>query len=223
MVIIIPRRRRGTWTGVPMATWCSEWIRRMRAELVHHIIIIPAALSLPLLQGAVVGFENLVGFYISKRLVLYQNLQFFLIASPVSGFPWFPWFPVRSGTSESPATCRPKVRSGVLSSWAGYPVRTSVRMSNLVRRTRFGVSGRGRDTLKKEHIYTLSARTKKSVTRPLNNRNPLGHARQRDFTRTFDASKTGGRDLYKTSLIKSVIITKHDDDDCFYYHSWRNM
>jgi len=27
----------------------------MRGGLVHHIIIIPAALSLPLLQGAVVG------------------------------------------------------------------------------------------------------------------------------------------------------------------------
>jgi len=55
MVIIIPRRRRGTWKGVPAATWCSERIYRMRGGLVHHIIIIPTALSFPLLQGAAVG------------------------------------------------------------------------------------------------------------------------------------------------------------------------
>jgi len=61
--VIIPRRRRGTWDGVPAATWCSEWIYIMRGGLVHHIFIIPAALSLLLLRGATVGcapilFEN---------------------------------------------------------------------------------------------------------------------------------------------------------------------
>jgi len=30
-----------------VATWCSEWICRMRGGLVHHTIMIPAALSLP--------------------------------------------------------------------------------------------------------------------------------------------------------------------------------
>ena len=52
MVIILPRRRGGTWEGVPVALWCIEWICRMRGELVHHTITIPAALSLPLLRGA---------------------------------------------------------------------------------------------------------------------------------------------------------------------------
>jgi len=40
MAIIIARRWRGTWEGVPMATWCSEWICRVRGGLVHHIVII---------------------------------------------------------------------------------------------------------------------------------------------------------------------------------------
>ena len=55
LVILIPRRRRGTWEGVPVATSCSEWICRMRGGLAHHTIIIPPALSLPLLRGAAVG------------------------------------------------------------------------------------------------------------------------------------------------------------------------
>jgi len=52
MAVIIPRRRGGTWEGVPVATWCSEWICRMRGGLVHHTIMFPAALSPPLLRGA---------------------------------------------------------------------------------------------------------------------------------------------------------------------------
>ena len=41
MAIIIPRRRGGTWEGVPVAIWCSEWICRMRRGLFHHTIMIP--------------------------------------------------------------------------------------------------------------------------------------------------------------------------------------
>jgi len=52
MAIIIPRRRGVTWQGVPVATWWCEWICRMRGGLVHHTIMIPVALSLPLLRGA---------------------------------------------------------------------------------------------------------------------------------------------------------------------------
>ena len=52
MAIIMSRRRGGTWAGVPVATWWSEWICRMRGGLVHHTIMIPAVWSLPLLRGA---------------------------------------------------------------------------------------------------------------------------------------------------------------------------
>jgi len=38
-----------------VATWCNDEICRLRGGLVHHIIIIPAALSLPLLRGAAGG------------------------------------------------------------------------------------------------------------------------------------------------------------------------
>jgi len=79
MAIIVPRRREGTWEGVSMATWCSGWICRMRGGLVHHTIMIPAALSFLLLWGAC---SRLCTNNISKWLVLYQNLQFF----PVSNF-----------------------------------------------------------------------------------------------------------------------------------------
>ena len=55
MAIIITRRRGGTCEGVPVAIWCSECIYRMRGGLVHHTIMIPTAITLPLLRGAVVG------------------------------------------------------------------------------------------------------------------------------------------------------------------------
>jgi len=55
MAIIIARRRRGTWEGVPVAIWCSEWICRIGGGLVPHVVIILAAYSLPQLQGVVVG------------------------------------------------------------------------------------------------------------------------------------------------------------------------
>jgi len=57
MVIIIPLHRRGTWEGVPVATWCSELICRMQGWPLPHAVVIPAALSLPLLRSAVVGRE----------------------------------------------------------------------------------------------------------------------------------------------------------------------
>jgi len=79
MAIIIPRCPGGTWEGVPVATWCSEWICRMRGGLVQHTIMIPVPLSLPLLRGA---YSKSCTDNISKWLVLYQNLQFF----PVTNF-----------------------------------------------------------------------------------------------------------------------------------------
>ena len=74
MAIIVPRRCGGTWEGEPVAIWSIEWICRMRGGLVHHTIMIPAALSLPLLRGAC---SRSCTDNISKWLVLYQNLQFF--------------------------------------------------------------------------------------------------------------------------------------------------
>jgi len=71
VVIIIPQRRRGTWKWVPVATWL---ICIITGGLVHHTIIITAALSLPPMQGAAVGRAPKI---ISKWLVLYHNLQFF--------------------------------------------------------------------------------------------------------------------------------------------------
>jgi len=79
VLIIIPPRRRGTCKGVPVATWCSEWICKMRGGLVRRISIIPAALTLPLLRGAAVGraptiFQN--GWFCT-RISIFSNLQFF--------------------------------------------------------------------------------------------------------------------------------------------------
>jgi len=54
MSTIIERRWRGTWQEVPMATWYSEWICRMRRGLVHHIVKIPPTLFLLPLRGATV-------------------------------------------------------------------------------------------------------------------------------------------------------------------------
>jgi len=57
MAIIIPRRRRGTWEGVPMATWCNEWICRTWGGLGRHILTFPASLSesLPPMRGAAIS------------------------------------------------------------------------------------------------------------------------------------------------------------------------
>jgi len=55
MVIIIPRRRRGTWEGVPVATWCSEWICKIWGGLGPHTLLFPVSLSLPLMRGTAIG------------------------------------------------------------------------------------------------------------------------------------------------------------------------
>jgi len=55
MAVIILRRRRGSWEGVPVATWCTEWICRKRGGLGPHIFIIPTSLSFPPMRGAAVG------------------------------------------------------------------------------------------------------------------------------------------------------------------------
>ena len=54
MAIIIPRRRRGTWEGVTVATWWSELIYRMWGGLGPHTMIFPASLSLPPMQDAAI-------------------------------------------------------------------------------------------------------------------------------------------------------------------------
>jgi len=46
MATITAQRRRGTWEGVPVATWCCEWICRIGRGLVHHIFIISPAFYL---------------------------------------------------------------------------------------------------------------------------------------------------------------------------------
>jgi hypothetical protein len=55
MAIIVPRRRRGTWEGVPTATWCSEWICRMWGGLGPHVLIFPTSLSFPPMRGATIS------------------------------------------------------------------------------------------------------------------------------------------------------------------------
>ena len=84
VLIIIPTRRRGTCKGVPVATWCSEWICKMRGGLVRRISIIPAALTLPLLRGAAVGraptiFQN--GWFCTRISFFFQS-PIFPTASP---------------------------------------------------------------------------------------------------------------------------------------------
>jgi len=55
VMIIILRRRRETWEGVPVATWCSEWICNMWGEPSPHVLIISASLFLPRMRGAAKG------------------------------------------------------------------------------------------------------------------------------------------------------------------------
>ena len=52
MTIMIPRRRRETWEGVTVATWCTKWMCRMWGGLGPHTLIFPASLSLPPMRGA---------------------------------------------------------------------------------------------------------------------------------------------------------------------------
>ena len=95
MAIIIARRWRGTWEGVPMATWCSEWICRIGEGLVHHIVIILTALSLLPLRGVAVGcaqtilpidwfctrFSSFVILQFFRMLVLFLVYSVFLAQS----------------------------------------------------------------------------------------------------------------------------------------------
>jgi len=82
MTIMIPWRRGGTWEGVPVEPWYSEWICTMRGGLVHHTIMIPAALSLPLLRGAC-----------SMSLTIFQNDWF---CTRISNFFQSPIFSIAS-------------------------------------------------------------------------------------------------------------------------------
>ena len=95
MAINIARRWRGTWEGVPMATWCSEWICRIGEGLVHHIVIILTALSLLPLRGVAVGcaqtilpidwfctrFSSFVILQFFRMLVLFLVYSVFLAQS----------------------------------------------------------------------------------------------------------------------------------------------
>ena len=60
MAINIARRWRGTWEGVPMATWCSEGICRIGGELVPHVVIISSTLSFVHWRGAAVGRASII-------------------------------------------------------------------------------------------------------------------------------------------------------------------
>jgi len=56
----------------------------------------------------------------------------------------------------------------------------------------------------------LSARTKKSVTRPSNSRNPLEHVRSARFYTHLWQNQNRGEGHFKTSLFKSVVVAKRD-------------
>ena len=79
MAIIIPRRRRGTREGVPVATWCSEWICRTGERLGPHILIFSASLSptslLPM-RGAAIGRAPTILDSFYTRISNLSNLQF---------------------------------------------------------------------------------------------------------------------------------------------------
>jgi len=64
--------------GVPVAAWCSECIFRMRGGLLSHILMIPAALSLPPWRGAASGREPTI---LQNEWFLHQNLQFWRVFS----------------------------------------------------------------------------------------------------------------------------------------------
>jgi len=55
MAIIIPRRRRRTWEGETVATWCGKWMCTMWRGLGPHTLIFLASLSLPPMRGAGTG------------------------------------------------------------------------------------------------------------------------------------------------------------------------
>jgi len=81
MAIIIPQRRGVTWKGVPVATWWCECIFRRRGGLVHHTIMIPAALSFPLLRGAVVHLQKFQNDWFCTRISNFFQSPIFSIAN----------------------------------------------------------------------------------------------------------------------------------------------
>jgi len=86
MAIIIPRRREGTWEGVPVEPWFNKWICRMRGGLVHHTIMIPAALSL--LRGACSSIPTIFqNDWFCTRISYFFQSPIFSIASN-RNIPW---------------------------------------------------------------------------------------------------------------------------------------
>ena len=79
MAKIIPQHQRGTWNGVPVATWCSGWIRRIGGGLVPHLVNIPAAVSFLPLRGAAVGRALTIpphDWFCTWCSILFQSLEF---------------------------------------------------------------------------------------------------------------------------------------------------
>jgi len=69
-----------------MATWCSESICRIGAGLVHHVVIIPGALSLLPLRGVAVGRAPTI-LPIDRLCTRFSGflfLQFFRLLVPTS-------------------------------------------------------------------------------------------------------------------------------------------
>ena len=86
MARIVPQRRRGTWEGVPVAIWRSDWICRNRDGLCPDVLIIPASLSLPPMLGAAVGHAPAI----LQNDWLYTRISNFPISN-CSGYFFF-WF-----------------------------------------------------------------------------------------------------------------------------------
>ena len=79
MAIIIPQRQRETWEGVPVATWCIEWMCRMRGGLGPHILNIPISLSLPPMWSAAIDWFWLRGWLINKGAICTRTAPLFWI------------------------------------------------------------------------------------------------------------------------------------------------
>ena len=80
MAIIVPRRRRGTWEGVTVANWCSEWICRMWRGLGPHTLIFPASLSLLRMWGAVICRLPTI----LQNISFYTRISYFVQSSVLS-------------------------------------------------------------------------------------------------------------------------------------------
>ena len=87
---ITAQRQRGTWEGVPVATWCCEWICRIERGLIHHIFIISPAFYLSsvawvaagraptILSNEVfcAGFSNFLNSLVFPTTVFFLRLEF---------------------------------------------------------------------------------------------------------------------------------------------------